>query len=72
MRDAILSHVTLHKPVAVTANGEGSIEPPIQTGLLAHVLMALTTFAEESDPMLKEKIMGQWVVLAHHPDVGEF
>lgn len=73
MLDALKSYVS--KPSteinAVLAASDEAPSKSVGKERVAPVVLVLASFPEEMKKNMKEKIMAQWLVLAHHPLIGE-
>lgn len=76
LRDALTSYITHPTTPAPAANGAAaaSDEAPSSDPArerVAPVVLALSAFSEETKKPAREKLMAQWLVLAHHSSIGE-
>ena len=70
MQGAVLHHIRhCRAQIPTTAEEESSTVSSL--GQLSPAILALANFADNFDKVSQQRIMSQWLVTAHHVDVGK-
>jgi hypothetical protein len=67
---AILHHIHYHSAQIAPTSEEAS-DAESSRRRFSPVILSLSAFADDFDKASQQRIMSQWLVAAHHPDVGK-
>lgn len=72
IREGLLAY-TSRKEVAHSSNSAEEVSRPSRVvERLPGVVLAITSFGTTTDILLREELLAELIILAHHPDVGMY